>query len=193
MLTSLGTVRTVKLPNSSSLRPAVIKTEPLPYMPHLVYSTWGLIHLLAAVLSLLLGTTVLALPKRGKRHKYLGYVYAGSLLVMLSTSFGIYRQYHGFGIFHVAAVLSATTLLAGMVPVWRKKPARSWQPLHYSFMYLSVLELYVALVAEVLIRVPGLTFWEVASVSSAIVMLPGAILFNYLRRQWLTWNGLSAG
>jgi uncharacterized membrane protein len=156
-------------------------------MPHLVYSFWGLLHLLAAVLSLLLGTTVLALPKRGPRHKRLGYAYAGGLVVMLSTSFGIYRQYHGFGIFHVAALLSAATLLAGLVPVWRRKPARSWQPLHYSFMYLSVLELYVALVAEVLIRVPGLTFWEVASGSLAIVLLPGAVLFSRLRRQWLTW------
>lgn len=161
-------------------------------MPHLVYSIWGVIHLLAAVLSLVWGTTVLALPKRGKRHKYLGYAYSSCLLVMLSTSFAIYRQYHGFGIFHVAAVLSAATLLAGMVPVWRKKPVRGWQPLHYSFMYLSVLELYVALVAEVLIRVPGLTFWEVANASLAIVLLPGAVLYGHLRRQWTSWPELSA-
>ena len=160
-------------------------------MPHLIYSTWGGIHLLAAVLSLLLGTAVLALPKGGLRHRQLGYAYVGGLAVMLATSFAIYRQYNGFGIFHVAAILSAATLLAGMLPVWRKKPSYNWLQLHYSFMYLSVLELYVALVAEVLVRVPGLAFWEVAGASSAVVMLPGAVLFSRLRRQWIGNTGLA--
>jgi uncharacterized membrane protein len=153
-------------------------------MHHLVYSTWGLAHLLAAVLSLLLGTAVLALPKPGKLHRRLGYGYVGSLAVMLSTSFAIYRQYYGLGIFHFAALLSAATLLAGMVPLWRRQPGRHWLHWHYGFMYLSVLELYVALVAEGLVRVPGLAFWEVAGASLAVVLLPGAALFGRLRRQW---------
>ncbi|OON68884.1 hypothetical protein [Hymenobacter sp. CRA2] len=153
-------------------------------MHNLVYSTWGLIHLLAAVLSLVLGTAVLVLPKPGRLHRRLGYGYVGTLALMLSTSFAIYRQFHGFGIFHVAALLSAATLLAGMVPVWGRQRVRNWQPLHYGFMYLSVLELYVALLAEVLVRVPGFSFWEVAGASSAVVLLPGAVLFNRLRRQW---------
>jgi uncharacterized membrane protein len=153
-------------------------------MPTLVYSTWGLLHLIAALASLLLGTTVLALPKRGKYHKRLGYGYVGSMALMLVTSFTIYRQYHGFGIFHVAALLSSITLSLGMIPVLRKKPARSWRQLHYSFMYLSVLELYVALAAEVLVRMPGMSFWEVASLSTTTVMLPGAVLFTRFRKRW---------
>jgi uncharacterized membrane protein len=153
-------------------------------MHNLVYSFWGLVHLLAAVVSLLVGTTVLVLSKQGPRHQRLGYAYVGSLVLMLSTSFAIYRQFHGFGIFHVASLLSTATLLAGMIPVWRKKPVRTWRALHFGFMYLSVLELYVALVAEGLVRLPGLAFWEVASVSLGVVMLPGAVLFFRLRKQW---------
>ncbi|WP_324678768.1 hypothetical protein [Hymenobacter sp. GOD-10R] len=153
-------------------------------MPTLVYSTWGLLHLIAALASLLLGTTVLVLPKRGKLHQRLGYGYVISMAVMLVTSFTIYRQYHGFGIFHVAALLSSITLSLGMIPVLRKKPARSWRQLHYSFMYLSVLEIYVALVAEVLVRMPGMSFWEVASLSTTTVMLPGALLFTRFRKRW---------
>jgi len=153
-------------------------------MPRLIYSNWGLLHLIAALASLILGTTVLALAKGSKRHKKLGYAYVGSMAMMLATSFTIYRQFHGFGIFHVAALLSSITLGAGMVPVLRKKPARSWRQLHYSFMYLSVLELYVALVAEVLVRRPGMSFWEVASLSTVTVMLPGAALFTRLRKRW---------
>ena len=154
-------------------------------MQQLVYSSWGAVHLAAAVAALALGTGVLALPKWGRLHKRLGYGYVGSLAVMLATSFAIYRQFHGFGIFHVAALLSGATLLAGMGPVWRKWPARGWLQLHYGFMYLSVLELYVALVAEVLVRLPGYSFWQVAGISSAVVLLPGAGLFRRLRRQWV--------
>lgn len=139
--------------------------------------------MLAALLSLVLGTTVLALPKPGKYHRRLGYGYVGCMLLMLSTSFAIYRQFQGFGVFHVAALLSTAMLLAGMLPLWRKKPAHNWYQLHYSFMFLSVLELYVALVAEMLVRVPGFTFWQVASISSALVLLPGILLFSRWRQQ----------
>ncbi|UOQ76389.1 hypothetical protein MUN84_17795 [Hymenobacter sp. 5516J-16] len=103
---------------------------------------------------------------------------------MLVTCFGIYRQFQGFGIFHVAALLSFLTLVAGMVPVLRRQPARSWQQLHFSFMYASVLELYVALAAEMLVRVPGLAFWEVVGLSVATVVLPGAALFWRFRPGW---------
>jgi uncharacterized membrane protein len=153
-------------------------------MQQLVYSSWGAVHLAAAVAALVLGTGVLALPKWGKLHKRLGYGYVGSLVLMLSTSFAIYRQFHGFGIFHVAALLSGVTLLAGMGPVWRKWPARGWLPLHYGFMYLSVLELYVALVAEVLVRQPGYSFWQVAGISLLTVLLPGGLLLGRLRPRW---------
>jgi len=153
-------------------------------MHYIVYSTVGFVHLVAALASLLLGTTVLMLRKSGKRHRRLGYAYVGSLALMLVTAFGIYRQYGGFGIFHVAALLSAATLLLGIVPAWRRKPIRAWRTLHYSFMYLSVLELYVALVAEVLVRRAGWSFWEVAVVSVGVVGLPGAVLFGRFRRRW---------
>lgn len=153
-------------------------------MPKLVYSTWGLVHFMAAVAALVLGTTVLTLRKGGRRHRQLGYGYVAVMAVMLGTSFGIDRQYGGFGIFHVAALLSTATLLLGMVPVWRRRPVRQWRMLHYSFLYLSVLELYVALVAEVLVRRPGWSFWEVAGVSVAVVALPGAALFGRLRGRW---------
>lgn len=155
-------------------------------MHTLVYSYWGLVHLVAAIASLGLGTMVLVRPKTGRLHKRLGYSYVGAVLLMLITCFGIYRQFQGFGIFHVAAVLSALTLVAGMVPVLRRKPARCWQQLHAGFMYVSVLELYVALVAEVLVRVPGLSFWEVAGLSVATVALPGGA---WLVRVWPRWQG----
>ncbi len=151
----------------------------------LIYSTWGAIHLLAATLSLLLGTLILAVPKEKSLHKPAGYAYLTSMALMIGTAFGIYRQYGGFGVFHVAALLTALTLLAGMLPIVWKKRVRHWLRWHYGFMYLSVLELYIALVAEFLVRVPGATFGWVATLSSAAVLVPGGILFfTRLAKGW---------
>jgi hypothetical protein len=52
-------------------------------------------------------------------------------------------------------------------------------------MYLSVLELYIALVAELLVRTPGATFGRVATLSSAVVLIPGGLLFfTRLTKKW---------
>jgi uncharacterized membrane protein len=127
-------------------------------MQTLIYSTWGAIHLLAATSSLVLGTALLLVPKQNPFHKPAGYAYLAGMALMITTAFGIYRQYGGFGVFHVAALLTGLTLLAGMLPVLWKKRVRHPLRWHYGFMYLSVLELYIALVAELLVRTPGATF-----------------------------------
>jgi uncharacterized membrane protein len=154
-------------------------------MQTLYYSTWGAIHLLAATLSLLLGTLVLVVPKEKTFHKPVGYAYLTCMTLMIGTAFGIYRQYNGFGVFHVAALLAGLTLVAGMLPVLLKKRFSRGLRWHYGFMYLSVLELYIALVAELLVRTPGATFARVATLSSAAVLIPGGILFvTRLAKSW---------
>ena len=146
-------------------------------MLSIVYSTWGAIHLLAALSSLVLGTAVLVAPKERNIHRKAGRAYLFCMAAMIATAFGIYRQYNGLGIFHLAAVLTFLTLLAGMLPVLLKKRVRNWLRLHNGFMYLSVLELYIALVAEFLVRIPQATFLTVATLSSAVVLIPGGVLF----------------
>jgi uncharacterized membrane protein len=154
-------------------------------MQTLFHSTWGAIHLLAASSSLVLGTAVLLVPKQHPLHKPAGYAYLAGMAAMIFTAFGIYRQYGGFGVFHVAAILTGLTLLTGMVPVLWKKRVRHPLRWHYGFMYLSVLELYIALVAELLVRTPGATFWRVATLSSAVVLIPGGLLFfTRLAKKW---------
>ena len=62
----------------------------------------------------------------------MGYAYVIAMGIVLVTSFMMYNLFGGFGIFHAMAIISILTILAGMVPVIRKKPKTyiSLQTLH---------------------------------------------------------------
>lgn len=66
----------------------------------------GIVHTIFAVIAMLSGAWVLLQPKGGTRHRQMGYVYVGAMLLMLLTAFGIYRLFGGFGIFHFFALIS---------------------------------------------------------------------------------------
>lgn len=59
----------------------------------------GLLHLAAAIIALICGTLVLYMNKGTAKHKKVGYVYTGSMLIVIITAFGIYRLFNGFGLF----------------------------------------------------------------------------------------------
>lgn len=159
---------------------------------HLISDTTGLVHTIAASLALVLGTWVLATRKGDRRHKQLGYAYSFSMVVMLATSFFMYNLFGGFGIFHAFSILSSVTLLAGMVPVLRKRP-KGYIALHYNFMYWSVVGLYGAFLAEILTRIPPLVikdrtilpiFFGLVGVSIFIMMGFGVYIMKRKRPDW---------
>lgn len=78
----------------------------------------GVTHLIASILALIACSLVLKNAKGTKTHKKIGYVYAIAMVIVLVTSFQIYRLNGTFGILHWIAVLSSITLLAGMVPMF---------------------------------------------------------------------------
>ncbi len=151
-------------------------------MENLVHSDLGMVHLLAALLSTVSGTMVLAMRKGTKRHKQVGYVYIASMTILNATAFMIYGLFGHFGIFHWAAVLSALTVLGGMIPVIKKR--NGWIMRHYSFMYWSIIGLYAAFASETLTRVPETPFFGMVGLATGIIMLIGAFGFAKERRKW---------
>jgi len=123
-------------------------------MDHIVYSTTGAIHLVFSIAAMIFGAAVLALTKGTVLHKRLGYAYSVSMLGCIVTSFMIYRLFNGWGIFHYMAVVSTVSLIGGMIPAILRKPKDGWLPLHYNFMYWSVVGLYAAFISEVMTRAP---------------------------------------
>lgn len=162
-------------------------------MENVVSGTTGFVHLVASVVALVTGLFVLVDTKGTIRHKKIGYVYSGSMVILNLTAFLIYRLYGGFGVFHVFAIISCLTLFAGLYPVFTKK-SKGYLLKHFSFMYWSVIGLYCAFMAEIFSRLPhiiltetgkpSVDFYKFAGIGTAIVMGIGVYFFVKYKPIW---------
>ncbi|MBW1297761.1 DUF2306 domain-containing protein [Aquimarina litoralis] len=155
-------------------------------------STVGIIHFASSIISLISGTIVIAKSKGTKTHKQVGYVYTLSMIILLITSFMIYRLHGTFGVLHWFSVISSITLLLGMLPMILKRP-KSYLHLHLSFMYWSVIGLYCAFFAEVLTRIPFIlkvdqniipVFYALVGVATGLVGGMGSLFFRKYKKRW---------
>lgn len=153
----------------------------------------GLVHFIASMLALLLGSAVLFMPKGTSQHRIVGKFYALCMLVVLTTAFMIYRLFGTWGIFHWTALVSSLTLLAGLLPIYLKRPADNYVSLHFSFMYWSVMGVYAAFVAETMVRmpkvvvqsgIPNSVFYTMTGIGTAVVMGLAVFFFLRLHPKW---------
>lgn len=160
---------------------------------NLITSNTGLIHFVASIFALLLGTFVLVLPKGTSFHKIIGRVYGCTMLVVLITAFMTYTLFGTWGIFHWTAVISTLTLCCGMIPILTRKPINNYLSLHFSFMYWSIMGLYGAFVSETLVRmpkvviesgIPNSVFYKMTGIGTALVMALGVYFFLKLKPKW---------
>ena len=120
----------------------------------LVGSTAGLIHLVAG------GLAMLVMKKRTLVHRRVGYGHVLSMGVLIISSFGIYRLFGRFGVFHALSLVSTFSLVAGMLPMFRKIRKPGHYETHFKRMYFSVVGLYAAFAAESFSRVSRFgNFW----------------------------------
>ena len=141
-------------------------------------------HIIAAVAALLLGLGVFLLRKGTRLHVQIGIGYVISMVIMNVTALGIYRLTGNLNPFHVGALFSLATLLAGWVPAIRRKPRDHWLQRHFEFMSWSYVGLVAAAVAEAGTRVPNAPFVGVVVAGSAAVFLIGGILIARARSRY---------
>ena len=148
----------------------------------------GQFHLATALLSLGSGAFVLTRRKGTRLHRRVGWLYAAAMFSLNASALWIYRLTGTFGPFHVAALVSLATLVAG---VWaarrRKRGDRDWLRRHYAFMSWSYLGLVAAAVAEIATRVPAVqaiaggptaAFWVTVGLASVAVFAFGATMIR---------------
>lgn len=158
---------------------------------HLITSNTGLIHTIASMIALILGTVSLCIAKGTLLHKRIGYSYAIAMVILITTAFMLYNLFGTWGIFHWSAVISSLTLLAGMIPILMR--VKNYISLHLGFMYWSVIGLYGAFTAEVFVRLPKViiesgipngTFYTMTGIAVGVTMTAGAIFFIRLSPKW---------
>ena len=138
----------------------------------------GLVHTVFGSAALLLGFLVLMGRKGTLIHRRLGQSYVIAMIALNVTALLIYDLYGRFGPFHIAAVVSLATVLAGLIPVVFRRPRESWMRHHAALMCWSYVGLFAAFVSEIATRVPGVRFgWGVVAATIAVVIV-GAVLIN---------------
>ncbi|MEM1115437.1 MAG: DUF2306 domain-containing protein [Bacteroidota bacterium] len=102
-------------------------------------------HTALGVLALVAGAVVLVVRKGTRAHRLLGRVYAAAMVVLCLASFGIRDTtpfFSGYGPFHVAALVSLASVLAGLSTAWRRR--QGWLEGHYQWMAWSYIGLVMA-------------------------------------------------
>lgn len=148
-----------------------------------------MLHILAAVIAIVTGLWVVLNTKGTRRHRRVGYVYVVSMVTLNVSSFFIFKLTGEFSPFHVAAFLSLATVIAGFVPVYRRRPVQGWLHMHLQFMAWSYIGLLAAAAAEAAVRIPETRFWWAVIVSSVAIMMAGAIILARHRPRLLARFG----
>lgn len=123
---------------------------------------WLSLHLLAGVIAFGVGTAILALPKGGRRHRILGRVFMGAILVTAVSGFFIFEIYGGLSPFHALSAFTMITVYGGFRAIRRSTAAQRRLrrgpaiAAHFSRMSWCLAALIIAAVAEMLRLVPGI-------------------------------------
>lgn len=161
-------------------------------MDKLVGDYFGLIHLVSGVFALIFGGMVLIMNKGTLIHKRIGYVYVISMLVLIISSFGIYRLFGKFGLFHYLSIVSTFSLPASMLPMLKKDRTPKDYETHFKRMYWSVVGLFAAFAAESFVRVPKFGgFWSAVAWSFVLIFVLCFIVFIKMKPQWSEQFGKS--
>lgn len=149
------------------------------------YTFLSWLHIGAALTAMVLGILVLCMRKGTLRHRRMGYGYLTCMLAVNASAFCLYKLFGFFGPFHVAAVVSLLTVLAGMRVALRRDRTPGWLVTHLTYMYWSVIGLYAAFFSEVMVRlpIPGRFMWLVGGATAATILF-GALMQGRLTQRW---------
>lgn len=148
--------------------------------------TWlSWLHIAAALAAMVLGLLVLLRRKGTRSHRLLGYAYVAAMAALDLSAFGMYRLFGVFGPFHIAAIVSALTVAAGMRAILKRPRSQRTIELHLVFMYWSVIGLYAAFFSELMVRVRiNAAFMILVSCATGATVLLGAVMQRRLIAKW---------
>ena len=150
----------------------------------------NLFHTLLGLIALISGAWNLATLKGTKRHRFVGWIYVGSMFGLIVSSFAIFDLFGGFGPFHVMSLISGITIaLAIYFPIRRSKH-KYWLEHHYMWITWSYIGLVMATGSHLFeYGPPGWSGIERAFLYWGLPCLTGAILIYMNKKRLLKQHG----
>lgn len=158
------------------------------------------LHTTLGVTALATGAFVLVRLKGDRLHRIVGRVYATAMAALCVLSFGLRDTtplFAGYGPFHIAAVVSFVTVVAGVVVAWRRQPG--WLEGHYMWMAWSYIGLVMATGGHVMrpvflwLRDAGVPAGLAVALAIGMVWgLPPLVGSQWIARRKVGWDRLGA-
>lgn len=158
----------------------------------------AIVHTALGVTALGSGAFVLARRKGDRTHRLAGRVYGVSMVALCVLAFGLRDStpfFGGYGPFHIAALVSLATVVAGLVVVRRQR--RGWLEGHYQWMTWSYIGLVMATGGHVVnpafgwLRDLGLAPGAAVAVSLFVAWgLPPIVGSRWIKHRQAGWDAL---
>lgn len=135
------------------------------------------IHTLFGVAALIAGAWNLAAIKGTRRHRAVGWIYVGSMVGLLLTSFAIFELFGGFGPYHVMSLVSGGALALAVYFPLRRERYQRWMIHHYMWVGYSYVGLVMATGSHLFeYGPPGWPSWARAVLYWVVPYVVGSVL-----------------
>ena len=134
-------------------------------------------HTVVGVIALVSGAWNLSTQKGTYLHRIIGYVYVGSMTILIISSFAIFELFDGFGPYHAMSLVSGVTIALAIYFPIRRSRYTNWLEHHYMWITWSYVGLIMATGSHLFQYGPaGWPFWSRSLLYWVLPCLIGAIL-----------------
>jgi uncharacterized membrane protein len=165
----------------------------------LLYNPFLMIHTIAATVALIVGGVLFLRSKGTFAHRRLGQAYVTLMLVANFSIMPVTARIApiagtGFGIFHILALVSLFSLIAGCLALWRWHGRRNPEALraHQINMAFSYLGLVMAFASELIVN-RNLGLSPVRTMAQFWILLGVVNIVLYVAGCWLILGRLQGG
>lgn len=101
-------------------------------------------HTILGFIALGTGAWNLVTKKGTFHHRVIGFIYVGSMITLIITSFGIFELFEGFGPYHIMSLISGGTVILAIYFPLRRQKYKNWLEHHYMWITWSYVGLVMA-------------------------------------------------
>ena len=142
-------------------------------------------HTFLGIVALIAGAWNLLARKGTRLHRLVGWIYAGSMILLIFTSFFIFDLFGGFGPYHAMALVSGGALVLALYFPLRRRYHQHWLRHHYMWITFSYVGLVMATGSHFFAYLSSWPFWSRAVLFWGLPYVVGSLLIYGQRKRIL--------